>query len=365
LRTNLLLKCVWHPRYHDKQMSAVIENLLGCLRGLGPVDTRERDFVLDSCLAPFLERELGQSSLQELFTRLTYVQNILDAVDYCYKLPWFHPALGTLSEKLAKLAAQASVYKRVGNRSDSGLTAAEHLEATQTLALVETIEKVAAMATAASTSAPRSAPRAATGAFKHTSKRMGAASAAAGSTSGQAEVYVSALGEQRFQFVEELQERHLLRDMAHKDTAQGGFANARLRRLATETASCESNLPVEFSSACFVRVDEARIDTWQFIITGPEETPYAGGCFIFDLYCPTKYPQTAPKVLLQTTGNGSVRFNPNLYNCGKVCLSLLGTWQGAQGEAWDPAVSSILQVLISIQVCCVFMSHYVCTEPGL
>lgn len=31
------------------------------------------------------------------------------------------------------------------------------------------------------------------------------------------------------------------------------------------------------------------------------------------------------KVNLQTTGNGTVRFNPNLYNCGKVCLSLLGT----------------------------------------
>ena len=30
------------------------------------------------------------------------------------------------------------------------------------------------------------------------------------------------------------------------------------------------------------------------------------------------------QVNLQTTGGGSVRFNPNLYNCGKVCLSLLG-----------------------------------------
>ena len=30
------------------------------------------------------------------------------------------------------------------------------------------------------------------------------------------------------------------------------------------------------------------------------------------------------QVNFQTTGGGSVRFNPNLYNCGKVCLSLLG-----------------------------------------
>jgi hypothetical protein len=31
----------------------------------------------------------------------------------------------------------------------------------------------------------------------------------------------------------------------------------------------------------------------------------------------------------------------NLYNCGKVCLSLLGTWSG---PGWDPAHSTLLQV---------------------
>lgn len=34
----------------------------------------------------------------------------------------------------------------------------------------------------------------------------------------------------------------------------------------------------------------------------------------------------------------------NLYNNGKVCLSLLGTWSGGQGEGWDPTASSMLQV---------------------
>lgn len=52
------------------------------------------------------------------------------------------------------------------------------------------------------------------------------------------------------------------------------------------------------------------------------------------------------QVLLKTTGSGRVRFNPNLYNCGKVCLSLLGTWQG---PGWDPIRSTLLQVLVSIQ----------------
>ena len=43
------------------------------------------------------------------------------------------------------------------------------------------------------------------------------------------------------------------------------------------------------------------------------------------------------------------RFNPNLYSNGKVCLSLLGTWRGQSTENWDPKISTLLQVLISIQ----------------
>ena len=56
------------------------------------------------------------------------------------------------------------------------------------------------------------------------------------------------------------------------------------------------------------------------------------------------------EVNLATTGGGSVRFNPNLYNSGKVCLSILGTWSaGSQGEGWNAGLSTFLQVAISIQ----------------
>lgn len=47
------------------------------------------------------------------------------------------------------------------------------------------------------------------------------------------------------------------------------------------------------------------------------------------------------QVQFLTTGGGRVRFNPNLYDCGKVCLSLLGTWSG---PSWEPGVSTLLQV---------------------
>ena len=40
------------------------------------------------------------------------------------------------------------------------------------------------------------------------------------------------------------------------------------------------------------------------------------------------YPNKPPEAEFLTTGGGTAVFNPNLYSCGKVCLSLLGTWEG-------------------------------------
>ncbi len=54
------------------------------------------------------------------------------------------------------------------------------------------------------------------------------------------------------------------------------------------------------------------------LITGPSETPYANGCFEFDVFFPPDYPQVPMLVNLMTTGQKRVRFNPNLYNDGKV-----------------------------------------------
>ena len=45
--------------------------------------------------------------------------------------------------------------------------------------------------------------------------------------------------------------------------------------------------------------------------------------FYFVLHCPDDYPHNPPKVRLMTTGGGTVRFNPNLYANGKVCLRLV------------------------------------------
>ena len=57
------------------------------------------------------------------------------------------------------------------------------------------------------------------------------------------------------------------------------------------------------------------------------------------------------------------RLNPNLYDRGTVCLSLLGTWKGSDDcENWS-ASCSILQVLLSIQALILVSQPYY-NEPG-
>lgn len=138
---------------------------------------------------------------------------------------------------------------------------------------------------------------------------------------------------------------HYHRD-AIRAAARQSLAKDRMRRIRKEISSLPSSLPFHFQSVIAVRVDETRPDVIKALIIGPEGTPYANGCFTFDIFLPATYPNSPPLVQFTTTGRGTVRFNPNLYDMGKVCLSLLGTWQG---PGWVPQESTLLQVLLSIQ----------------
>ncbi|PAA53145.1 hypothetical protein BOX15_Mlig030329g1 [Macrostomum lignano] len=95
----------------------------------------------------------------------------------------------------------------------------------------------------------------------------------------------------------------------------------------------------------FVVQDDADLGKVHALLTGPFETPYEGGFFYIIMRVPPQYPNQPPRARLVTTGNGQVRFNPNLYKNGKICLSILGTWQG---PGWTP-VMSLRSVLLSIQ----------------
>ena len=49
-----------------------------------------------------------------------------------------------------------------------------------------------------------------------------------------------------------------------------------------------------------------------------------GGLFSFAIRFPPEYPNSPPLVRHLTTDGGKVRFNPNWYKDGKVCVSILG-----------------------------------------
>jgi ubiquitin-conjugating enzyme E2 Z len=94
------------------------------------------------------------------------------------------------------------------------------------------------------------------------------------------------------------------------------------------------------------------------MIVGPSETPYFGGLYFFEFTYPCDYPHSPPKVKYCTNGN-DIRFNPNLYKCGKVCVSLLNTWRGDQ---WT-SCQSISTVLLTL--CTLLCKDPLLNEPGV
>jgi ubiquitin-conjugating enzyme E2 Z len=94
------------------------------------------------------------------------------------------------------------------------------------------------------------------------------------------------------------------------------------------------------------------------MIVGPSETPYFGGFYFFEFIYPYDYPHSPPKVKYCTNGN-NIRFNPNLYTCGKVCVSLLNTWKGDQ---WT-SCQSISTVLLTL--CTLLCEDPLLNEPGV
>jgi ubiquitin-protein ligase len=82
------------------------------------------------------------------------------------------------------------------------------------------------------------------------------------------------------------------------------------------------------------------------LIIGPSGTPYFGGFYFFEFTYPSDYPFSPPKVKYMTN-DGVTRYNPNLYKCGKVCISILNTWSGDKWSACQ-TINSILLTLCSL-----------------
>jgi len=107
----------------------------------------------------------------------------------------------------------------------------------------------------------------------------------------------------------------------------------------------------------FINYSDDNIYQMNALIFGPKDTPYANGNYLFDIKFPKDYPMKPPSVRFETYGH-SIRFNPNLYVNGKVCLSILGTWAG---PGWT-SCCTLSTVLLSIQT--LLHEYPIQNEPG-
>lgn len=94
------------------------------------------------------------------------------------------------------------------------------------------------------------------------------------------------------------------------------------------------------------------------MLIGPKNTPYENGIYFFRFDFNNNYPYEPPK-LTYLTNDGKIRFNPNLYRQGKVCLSILNTWRGEQWTSCQ-SINTVLLTLVSI-----LNNNPLLNEPGV
>ena len=129
------------------------------------------------------------------------------------------------------------------------------------------------------------------------------------------------------------------------------FQRRVVREIMTLRRHCECPQAEMEGGAAFpvllIKSSEDELRLIKIVLLGPMHTPYYQSFLAFDVACPEQFPISPPSVKFHAYG---FRLNPNLYEDGYICLSLLGTWEGhAECERWSPAVSTVLQVVLSIQ----------------
>lgn len=99
-------------------------------------------------------------------------------------------------------------------------------------------------------------------------------------------------------------------------------------------------------------------EAW-FMIIGPPGTPYENGFYFFHFKFPSNYPFEPPHVTF-CTKDSKMRFNPNLYVDGKVCLSIINTWSG---PGWTSCMSA-RTIVLALRALVLGTANPLQNEPG-
>jgi ubiquitin-conjugating enzyme E2 O len=112
--------------------------------------------------------------------------------------------------------------------------------------------------------------------------------------------------------------RYMADSSDHHDQSQN---TQRLKRIRKEHSVISSSLP----GGIYVRSWESRLDLFRVLFVGPIGTPYELAPLLIDFWFPPQFPHKPPEASFHSWTDGQGPINPNLYENGRICLSLLNT----------------------------------------
>ena len=146
------------------------------------------------------------------------------------------------------------------------------------------------------------------------------------------------------------------------------MSSRKLKRITSEIKELENSIDILEQSGIYFYYNEDNITILYAMLVGPSNTPYENGFYFFKFEYPDNYPMQPPVAKYCTQGTlpnsadskfCNIRFNPNLYKCGKVCVSILNTWRGEQWSACQ-TISTLLLTL-----CTLLCKSPLLNEPGV
>lgn len=115
---------------------------------------------------------------------------------------------------------------------------------------------------------------------------------------------------------------------------------------------------VKASTEMYIDVSDDNMKNFKIMFFGPTDSIFHNGIFVFEFNIPDNYPFEVPKVSFVTGSIINGRIHPNLYEKGKVCLSILNTWGSNE---WSPLLT-IEKIILTIKG--ILDNNPISNEPG-